>query len=71
MSMLSAEEQEAVKAFAGQIDSVEAYRPDDLFCDAIKGLNVFGADNGTQPLTDAQITQAIKFLSDLDFVPVE
>lgn len=30
-------------AFAGQIDSVEAYRPDDLFCDAIKGLNVFGA----------------------------
>ncbi len=35
------------------------------------GLNVFGADNGTQPLTDAQITQAMKFLSDLDFVPVE
>lgn len=30
-------------AFAGQIDSVEAYRPDDLFCDAVKGLNVFGA----------------------------
>ena len=35
------------------------------------GLNVFGADNGTQPLTDAQITQAMKFISDLDFVPVE
>lgn len=30
-------------AFAGQIDKVEAYRPDDGFQDAIKGLYVFGA----------------------------
>lgn len=30
-------------AFAGQIDEVEAYRPETLFCDAVKGLNVFGA----------------------------
>lgn len=30
-------------AFAGQIDSVEAYRPDTLFADAMKGLNVYGA----------------------------
>ena len=30
-------------AFAGQIDSVEAYRPETLFSDAMKGLNVYGA----------------------------
>ncbi|MBQ6946748.1 MAG: hypothetical protein IJN42_01765 [Clostridia bacterium] len=30
-------------AFAGQIDEVEAYRPQDLFSDAMKGLNVYGA----------------------------
>ncbi len=30
-------------AFAGGIDKVEAYRPQDLFSDAMKGLNVFGA----------------------------
>ena len=30
-------------AFAGQIDKVEAYRPQDGFSDAIKGLYVFGA----------------------------
>lgn len=30
-------------AFAGGIDEVEAYRPQDLFSDAIKGLNCFGA----------------------------
>lgn len=30
-------------AFAGQIDKVEAYRPEDAFTDAVKGLYVFGA----------------------------
>lgn len=30
-------------AFAGQIDKVEAYRPQDAFSDAVKGLYVFGA----------------------------
>lgn len=30
-------------AFAGTIDKVEAFRPTDLFSDAMKGLNVFGA----------------------------
>lgn len=30
-------------AFAGQIDKVEAYRPQDAFTDAVKGLFVFGA----------------------------
>lgn len=30
-------------AFAGQIEEVEAYRPQDLFSDAMKGLNVYGA----------------------------
>lgn len=30
-------------AFAGQIDKVEAYRPQNAFSDAIKGLYVFGA----------------------------
>lgn len=30
-------------AFAGQVDSVEAYRPEKQFSDAIKGLQVFGA----------------------------
>lgn len=30
-------------AFAQQIQKVEPYRPDELFTDAIKGLNVFGA----------------------------
>lgn len=29
-------------AFAGGIDEVEPYRPQDLFSDAVKGLNVFG-----------------------------
>lgn len=30
-------------AYVNQIDKVEAYRPDDLFSDAIKGLTVYGA----------------------------
>lgn len=30
-------------AFAGQVDSVEAFRPEKQFSDAIKGLQVFGA----------------------------
>ena len=30
-------------AFASSIDEVEAYRPDDLFCDAVRGLNCYGA----------------------------
>lgn len=30
-------------AFAGQINKVEAFRPDDAFSDAVKGLYVFGA----------------------------
>ncbi len=30
-------------AFAGQIDKVEAYRPQDAFSDAVKGLYVFGS----------------------------
>ena len=30
-------------AFASGIDKVEAYRPETLFSDAIKGLNTFGA----------------------------
>ena len=30
-------------AFAQQIDEVEAYRPEQLFSDAVKGLSVFGA----------------------------
>ena len=30
-------------AFAEQIDKVEAYRPQDAFEDALKGLYVFGA----------------------------
>lgn len=30
-------------AFAGGIDETEAYRPETLFSDAIKGLNTFGA----------------------------
>lgn len=30
-------------AFASQIHEVEAYRPQDLFSDAVKGLDVFGA----------------------------
>ena len=30
-------------AFAEQINKVEAYRPQDAFSDAIKGLYVFGA----------------------------
>ena len=29
-------------AFCGGIDEVEAYRPEGLFCDAVKGLNTFG-----------------------------
>ncbi len=31
-------------AFSEQIDKVEAYRPEDAFTDAIKGLYVFGAE---------------------------
>ena len=34
---------EKAVAFAEQIDSVEAYRPEDAFTDAVKGLYVFGA----------------------------
>lgn len=30
-------------AFAGGIDETEAYRPENFFADAVKGLNVFGA----------------------------
>lgn len=30
-------------AFASQIQKTEAYRPDQLFSDAVKGLNVYGA----------------------------
>ena len=30
-------------AFAGAIDQIEAYRPETLFSDAMKGLNVYGA----------------------------
>ena len=30
-------------AFASGIDETEAYRPEQLFSDAIKGLNTFGA----------------------------
>lgn len=30
-------------AYVNQIEKVEAYRPDDLFSDAVKGLSVFGA----------------------------
>ncbi|MBE6038568.1 MAG: hypothetical protein E7218_05115 [Anaerofustis stercorihominis] len=30
-------------AFAGQIQSTEAYRPEGLFADALKGLDVYGA----------------------------
>ena len=30
-------------AYVNQIDKVEAYRPEGLFNDAVKGLNVFGA----------------------------
>lgn len=30
-------------AFAGAIDKIEAYRPETLFSDAMKGLNVYGA----------------------------
>ncbi len=30
-------------AFAGAIDQIEAYRPESLFSDAMKGLNVYGA----------------------------
>lgn len=30
-------------AFASQINKVEAYRPQDLFSDAVKGLDVYGA----------------------------
>lgn len=34
---------EKAVAFAEQIESVEAYRPEDAFTDAVKGLYVFGA----------------------------
>lgn len=30
-------------AFAGAVDQIEAYRPETLFSDAMKGLNVYGA----------------------------
>ena len=30
-------------AFAGQIEKTEAYRPHNLFADALKGLDVYGA----------------------------
>lgn len=30
-------------SFAGQVDSVEAYRPESQFSDAVKGLHVYGA----------------------------
>ena len=30
-------------AFASAIDKTEAYRPENHFADAVKGLNVFGA----------------------------
>ena len=30
-------------AFCGGIDETEAYRPQGLFCDAVKGLNTYGA----------------------------
>ena len=33
------------------------------------GLNLFPGKGSAEPLTDAQISQAMKFLSDLDFVP--
>ncbi len=31
-------------AFAGSIDKTEAYRPENHFADAVKGLNVYGAE---------------------------
>lgn len=34
-------------------------------------LNLFPGKESTEPLTDAQITLAMQFLSDLDFVPAE
>ena len=34
-------------------------------------LNLFPGLESTEPLTDEQIAQAMKFLSDLDFVPAE
>lgn len=33
----------AAISFAGQVDSVEAYRPESQFSDAVKGLHVYGA----------------------------
>ena len=33
-------------------------------------LNLFPGRDSAEPLTDVQITQAMKFLSDLDFVPI-
>ena len=35
------------------------------------GLNLFPGYDSGEPLTDAQIAQAMQFLSDLDFVPAE
>lgn len=35
--------QKSVISFAGQVDSVEAYRPESQFSDAVKGLQVYGA----------------------------
>lgn len=34
-------------------------------------LNMFPGEGSTEPLTDEQITRAMQFLTDLDFVPVE
>ncbi|MBC2456587.1 phage capsid protein [Clostridium beijerinckii] len=35
--------QKSAISFAGQVDSVEAYRPESQFSDAVKGLQVYGA----------------------------
>lgn len=35
--------QKTAISFAGQVDSVEAYRPESQFSDAVKGLQVYGA----------------------------
>lgn len=34
---------ESAISFAGQVESIEAYRPEKSFADAVKGLHVFGA----------------------------
>lgn len=35
--------QKSAISFAGQVDSIEAYRPESQFSDAVKGLQVYGA----------------------------